>query len=505
MFFSLSTTAFMYLMISVGFTLVGSLAGLLIWINSTKDDHQSIEKAQHDATHDSLTGLLNRAGLLDELEFSIQEARENEMALGVLFLDLNRFKVINDSMGHDAGDELLCIVAERLKKAVRSTDVVARFGGDEFIVVSRGLLSKKSVVSVATQILKSFAEPVSLAGGKQIVSTSIGVAITDHHDTRDAQELLRDADSAMFEAKRNKTGHAVFDDSQRQKNIKRLEIEQDLTAAFEKDEFVVFYQPIIDVMTRDIYAFEALVRWNHPTQGLLMPGEFLGVAEEVGMMGKIGDLVLREACAQASIWNHLSASARNVKMSINVAEQQLTNPDFLEDIVSVLSWSGLHADQLILEITEDVMVEHLDGLDALRRIKSLGVSLAIDDFGTGQSSLSYIKEFDMVSTLKIDQTFVRDMNSEGADRAIIEATIAMARALDMSIVAEGVEHKEQLEALRQLGVHKMQGYFFNRPVAAEVVDPQRWFGRNQEEPQERSIGFKPVEVSHGYAQRGDAS
>ena len=379
---------------------------------------QSLDQARHDANHDSLTGLANRGELYRSLQESIDRARVDRSVFGVLFLDLDRFKVINDSMGHDAGDELLRIVADRLRAATRSGDVVARLGGDEFVVICRGLLGEDSVVALARQILSRFSEPVKLKGRELHISTSVGVAIACGTDQRDPEALVRDADAAMYVAKRNRSGVAVFDDAHRSRLTDRLDIERELGKALDEDQLLVYYQPIVDVAADRLYGFEALLRWNHPRRGLIPPSEFLSVAEEARLMARIGEFVLREACAQAAVWNHLCPEARSLRMEVNVAEQQLIDNSLPSQIEEVLAWSGLSAEQLVVEITENVMVEHLDGLNVLRQLRDLGVSLAIDDFGTGQSSLSYVKQFDMVSTLKIDKGFVKDMNEGAADLAV---------------------------------------------------------------------------------------
>ncbi len=483
--------------------LIGAAAGTcgsLVQAHRARAARGVLERAEHEANHDSLTNLLNRNALVRQLDESIISARQNDTVVGVLFLDLDRFKVINDSMGHEAGDELLRIVAERLLSTVRSSDLVARFGGDEFLVVVRGLLNQKSVIAVVEQILHTFERPVSLFGGAQVVSTSIGVSIARPGEMRRADDLVRDADAAMYKAKRSRSGYALFDDQQRAEAVDRLDIERDLVRALEEKQLTVFFQPLVDVHTRRLYAFEALVRWNHPTRGLIGPGDFLGVAEETGMMADIGEYVLREATAQAAVWNHLNPNARDVKMSVNIAEQQLIDKNFPDTVADVLMWSGLPADQLVLEITENVIVDHLDGLSVLNRIRDLGVTLAIDDFGTGQSSLSYIKQFDMVSTLKIDQIFVREMSDGDSNRAIIEAVVAMAKALDLRVVAEGVETIEQVNQLRGFGVDIMQGYLFNAPVAANGIDPASWFVPDT--PPETPLsapGLSPLDVSRGLA------
>lgn len=490
----LSGRALLFCVLTGTFATAGSAAAS-VWTSwRTKFTSEELEQASHDARHDQLTGLYNRIALFEELEASVLQAERDNTTLGVLFLDLDRFKVINDSMGHDAGDELLRIVASRLKASVRNSDVVARFGGDEFVVICRDLLSEKSVVAVAQQILKAFEEPVSLLGGAMTASTSIGVAIAEPGQGSKSEDLVRDADAAMYKAKRARSGFAVFSEAQRLQVMDRLDIERDLVQALEQDQFVVYYQPLVNVSEKRLYGFEALVRWNHPTRGVMGPDQFLPVAEETGMMATIGETVLREACAQAAVWNHLSPDARSVKMSVNIAEQQLLDANFPALVAEILDWSGLPAEQLVLEIIEDVVADHLDGLSTLRELRALGVDLAIDDFGTGQSSLSYVKQFDMVSALKIDKIFVDEMADGSPNRAIIEAIVAMAKALDLRIIAEGVESKEQVGQLLDFGVEIMQGFLFNRPVAAGRIDPDSWFKDRTDAP----VALKGIEVSQAF-------
>jgi len=454
---------------------VGASIGSLLLAVAARAALDRFDEAEHRAKHDPLTGLLNRSEMFRQLQDSLVEAEANDLVLGVLFLDLDRFKAINDSLGHEIGDELLMIVADRLRSTVRSTDVVARLGGDEFVILCRGLLHGDSVVATARQILKRFREPIALNGKEHTISTSIGVAIAKAGDDREPEELVSDADAAMYRAKETKTGLAVFDEAQRQMARDRLDIEQALGQAIDRKEIIVHYQPIVDSRTRQLYGFEALVRWNHPERGLTLPSEFLSIAAEAGMMARLGEVVLREACAQAAVWNHLSPSATKVRMGVNIAEQQLVDPRLASQVAEVLDWSGIDPAQLVLEITEDLIVDHLDGLTVLRDLRDLGVALAIDDFGTGQSSLSYVKQFDMVSTIKIDKAFVDEMHSENVDRAIVEAVVGMASALDLSIVAEGVEHFDQVRELRELGVYLVQGYLFSPPIPADKVDPESWF------------------------------
>jgi diguanylate cyclase (GGDEF)-like protein len=435
-------------------------------------DH--LERTQHQAVTDPLTGLRNRSGLFAELEHSIAEVRRSQTVMGVLFLDLDRFKVVNDSMGHDVGDELLRIVAARLRNTVRSSDFVARFGGDEFVIVCRGLLSAQSVEQVARSILASFTQPIALQGAAQVVSTSIGIAVADAEDPRSPEELVRDADVAMFKAKRARAGYAVFDEAERMRAVDRLDIERELLQGLAEGQLTVYYQPIVALPRCEAVGFEALVRWNHPSRGLLAPAAFLDVAEDAGLMSVIGELVLREACAQKAVWNHLSARADELTISVNVAEQQLRDPSFAQQVAATLDWAGLPPEQLTLEITEGIVAANLTDLRVLKNLAELGVTLAIDDFGTGQSSLALLRQLDMVSILKIDREFVNGLRRGVADSAIVEAIVSMAAALELTVVAEGVEDRRQLAQLRRLGVDLIQGYLFNHPLPANDIRPGAW-------------------------------
>ncbi|MEM8923193.1 MAG: bifunctional diguanylate cyclase/phosphodiesterase [Actinomycetota bacterium] len=456
----------------------GSLGGLLMAMAqrvTLEETSAHLNAAASEARIDQLTGLYNRSELFHQLDEAKKLAEHEKTVFGVLFLDLDRFKAINDSLGHDVGDELLRIVADRLRSATRSTDVVARLGGDEFVVIARSLMTERSVEAVARTVTKALCQPASLSGRQQDVSASVGVAIAGPGDTRSADDLVRDADLAMYKAKRDRSGYAVFDSAQRSLLTDRLEVERELRDALDLDQLAVHYQPIVNAADGTTYGLEALIRWNHPERGIVGPGFFLPIADEARLKGRIGELTLREACAQAALWNHASDGPK-VRIGVNVSEQQLTGVDLPMLVSDVLGWSGLDPDQLVLEITEDVVMEHLDGLKVLRRLKGLGVHLAIDDFGTGQSSLSYIKQLDMVSTLKIDQTFVRDMHDDPANRAIIEAIVSMARALDLRVVAEGVETHQQVETLMEMGVDLMQGFLFQRPAGPDrFSDPSGAF------------------------------
>lgn len=498
---SMSWFSFVRLLTAGAVGAVGASLGTVALTLTGSPDQQRYDQVEHQAKHDALTGLTNRAEMFVQLDRAIKRAKREDMILGVLFLDLNRFKIVNDTLGHEIGDELLKVVAHRLKSTVRNTDIVARLGGDEFVVICRDMLSRRSVTTMAEQILKRFNEPVSLKGKEHRIGTSIGVVIALPDDDRDGDELVRDADAAMYDAKSAKAGYVVFDEARQQRRISdRLDVERELHNAIEANQLVVLYQPIVDVDGRVLYGFEALLRWNHPERGMLGPGLFLPVAQDAGLLTKIGEYVLREACAQAAVWNHLSPGARQVVMSVNVAEQQLLDPGFRVQVADILHWAGLAPSQLALEISEDVIVDRLDNLDGLRELRQLGVNLSIDDFGTGQASLGFVKKFDMVTSLKIDQVFVRDMKTGKADRAIIEAVIAMASALGLKVVAEGVEDEEQVKQLQDMGISLMQGFVFNTPVSPQSVDPGVWFPAPVSDKPVSE--FNQLEISRGFAQSG---
>ena len=458
--------------------LVGGLAATIAMLGSqvirslrVESAGEELRRARHLATYDRLTGLLNRQTLMDEVEDALKAARRTKTVVGVLFLDLDRFKAVNDSMGHKAGDELLRAVAKRLKATVRAADVVGRFGGDEFVVICRGLMEASSVNRVADSILESFRVPLKLGEGEHVTAPSIGIATSDADHPRTAEELLRDADTAMYEAKRSRSGVGVFDDRQRENLIERMHVERMLRPAMASGQFAVHYQPIVDVRLEQLLSLEALVRWNHPDHGLLGPDRFLDVVEESGMMSTLGEVVLRESLAQKAIWNHLESGFHHLSVGVNVAERQLVDPRFPDTIAAALEWADVTPNELTLEITEDLIIDHLDNsLSVLRRLEEIGVALVIDDFGTGRSSLSYVKRLDMIDGIKIDRSFVTGINTGKVDLAIVDAIVSMATALELDIVAEGVETIEQVEALRALGIYRMQGYLFDRPTPPEAVD-----------------------------------
>lgn len=424
-----------------------------------------LQRSEHDAKHDDLTGLLNRSGLTEELGTKLGDRRGGDL-VGVLFLDLDRLKVVNDSIGHSAGDEVLMAVAERLRRIVREGDVVGRFGGDEFVVVSSGVPAISDLTMLADRVLEVLKEPAVLSDqSAQMISASIGIAYVTKGEAS-AEDLLRDADVAMYRAKdQGGSQYAVFDSELRDQAVARLEVERELRRAIRTGQLVVHYQPIVDTETGGVDRLEALVRWQHPERGMIPPGAFLSVAAESGLIVDLGEHVLRESCRQAALWS--AAVGRDIMVSVNVAERQLIDTSLVDTVRRVLSETGIKPSQLELEITEELIVDRLDHrLTVLHDLVAMGIKLAIDDFGTSRASLGQLKKLDMVSTLKIDRAFVIDVATDVVDRKIITAIVALADSVGMEIVAEGVEDADQAAVLRQLGVGLIQGFYFQRPADA---------------------------------------
>ncbi len=453
--------------------LTGLVLAVVGGLFSTSARHHAItlgrlERSEYDARHDLLTGLYNRAGITEELGRMLEDRQSNEL-VGVLFLDLDRLKIINDSIGHSAGDEVLAVVARRLGEIVRASDVVGRFGGDEFVIASSGLKAVSDLEASAERVLERLREPVILQDeSSQLVSASIGIAFVSS-GTESAEVMLRDADLAMYRAKESGGArYEIFDNELRTAALARLEVERELRRAIRTGQLVVHYQPIVDVSSGRVDRLEALVRWQHPTRGMVPPGQFLSVAAESGLIIDVGEHVLREACRQTALWS--TALGRPICISVNVAERQLIDTGLIDTVRRVLAETGLRPDQLELEITEELIVEKLDRrLTILRKLDAMGIKLAIDDFGTSRASLGQLKRLDMVSTLKIDRAFVIDVASDPVDRKIITAIVALAESMGMEVVAEGVEYADQVTVLHDLGVEFIQGFYFQRPGPSEKM------------------------------------
>jgi diguanylate cyclase (GGDEF)-like protein/PAS domain S-box-containing protein len=447
----------------------GQIIGVhgLVKDNSVHKNHE--RQIHHMATHDSLTGLPNRYFLEDRLQHAIEHAKRASTIVGVLFLDLNRFKLINDSLGHDKGDMLLGVIAERLKGAVREVDTVARLGGDEFVVVLENISDRAHSSKVASNILESIAKPVNVAGHMLSITTSIGSSFYPE-DGEDPPTLLKHADLAMYEAKA--AGHGLYRPyhaGMGTQAASRLLEENALRHAIDADELVVHYQPRINLATGKIACVEALVRWNHPWQGLVLPSRFIALAEEMGVIDALGTWVIRAACSELSRW--YKAGIGPVAMSVNVSAHQLRSDSLYNTLITELERAPFPASALELEITETVFMQDMEtARGALHKISALGIKLSVDDFGTGYSSLSQLKVLP-VDALKIDQSFMHNLPEDDDNTTIVGATIAMARRMGLTVVAEGVSSFEQLQFLKENHCDQAQGYFFAFPLSADEFEP----------------------------------
>ncbi len=421
------------------------------------------DKLKYDAFHDNLTSLPNRALVMERLVHSLQRLDRRPNALfAVLFIDLDRFKPINDSLGHHAGDLLLKEVSRRLLECVRQADTVARLGGDEFITVLEELEQAQEAEQIAERILKKLSEPFAVCGQTVYISCSIGISLLDQ-SYENPQDVLRDADIAMYRAKlEGKSRFVVFHKSMQARTLSTFKLASDLRQALLRDEFELHYQPVISLSDGKIKSFEALVRWNHPELGRVSPVEFIPIAEECGLMGQLGTWVLNTACRQNKVWH--DAGYQDLSIAVNVSARQFYEETLCDQIRNILDETGLHPKHLKVELTEGILMENIEGnIQMMQDLKNLGIQILIDDFGTGYSSLSYLKRFPL-STLKIDQSFIRDVPSGTDDTAITSTIIAMAQSLNLSVIAEGVENREQLAFLKGKGCHQVQGYFFSKPL-----------------------------------------
>ena len=428
------------------------------------------ERLAHQAFHDPLTGLPNRALFINRLEHALARAARRAEAVTVLFLDLDRFKVINDSLGHEAGDQLLVAVAARLLGCLRTEDTVARLGGDEFTILLETLDDSRDALAVAQRIIEALQAPVTLGEHEVFVTTSIGIARGNGGATSPSA-LLRDADTALYHAKQaGKARCAVFDPSMNTAAMERLALETDLRHAVERGEFELHYQPKVELATGRLSGLEALARWWHPRRGLISPGEFIPLAEETGLIVPLGRWVLTEACRQVRLWQELALGGQPLTLSVNLSAREFLQPDLVDEVARILDESRLAPGSLKLEITETVlMAEPLFSNGTLQALKRLGIQLVVDDFGTGYSSLGYLKGLP-VDMLKIDRTFVARLGLNVGDTAIVEAVITLARALGLAVTAEGVERAEQLSRLRDLGCQFGQGYYFASPLSSTAMD-----------------------------------
>jgi diguanylate cyclase (GGDEF)-like protein/PAS domain S-box-containing protein len=422
----------------------------------------------HQAFHDSLTGLPNRALLMDRVAHALARSQRSGATVALLFIDLDNFKVVNDSLGHDAGDQLLAIVAQRLATCVRPGDTVARLGGDEFTILLEDVDSADEAEAISQRVTEQSMTSVEIDGQEIQVTASIGIALSSPAASF-ASDLLRNADIAMYEAKRQgKARYITFTPAMVVRAHARLGMEIELRQALERDELSVFYQPILDLAANRVTAVEALVRWRHPERGVVLPEQFIALAEETGQIVALGEWVLRESCRQVVEWDMADAT-RGLTISVNLSPRQFLSSDFPGTVAAILHDTGLPPERLKLEITEGMLMDDSDGTMAtFAALRDLGVAIAVDDFGTGYSSLAYLKRYP-IDTLKIDRGFIRRLGENAEDAAIVDAVIAFARSLNLRVTAEGIETLQQLDYLRDRNCHEGQGYLFARPIPATAL------------------------------------
>ncbi|HKZ79201.1 MAG TPA: EAL domain-containing protein [Pyrinomonadaceae bacterium] len=438
---------------------------LIFQIQDITDRKRAEDRLHHDAFHDALTGLPNRALFMDHLKLAIARLqRREDQIFAVLYIDLDRFKIVNDSLGHMVGDELLVGIARRLESCLRPGDTIARLGGDEFTVLLEDIGNGMDVTQIAERVQMELSQPFTLTGREVFTTVSIGIALSSKEYER-PEEILRDADTAMYQAKSlGKARHEIFDSGMHAQAIKLLQLETDMRRALERQEFLVVYQPIMSLGTGKIRGFEALVRWPHPERGLISPMDFIPVAEDTGMIVQLGEWVLREACQQMHKWQMLFPSDPAIFMSVNLSVRQFSQQDLIERVMAILKETKLPATSLKLEITESAVMENVEtAIKMLKHLRDLGVQLSMDDFGTGYSSLSYLHRFP-INTLKIDRSFITRMVENTENAEIVRTICGLAQNLEMDVVAEGVETTEQLAILRALGCKYAQGYFFSKPL-----------------------------------------
>ena len=422
------------------------------------------------ALYDPLTGLPNRALFSDRLKHAI-DRRGRAQATAVYFIDVDRFKRINDSLGHAAGDEVLREVAARIQRTLRPEDTVARFGGDEFTVLCESVGGVLEAVGVADRLQREIAQPLRAGGAELRLSASIGIALAEAGEDVDCSRLVEDADAAMYRAKeRGGARTELFDVAMRERAVDALEIEQQLQHGLERGELRLFYQPLVSLSSGEMVGAEALIRWEHPERGLLSPDKFLPVAEESGLIVQVGAWAVGEACRRLRDWDRRNGGRSTFSLAVNLSARELTHPDVVSTVLNAVRRSALDPCRLTIEVTESTaMADRDSGFRALRELHTAGVRIAIDDFGTGYSSLDHLREMP-ADILKIDRSFVAGMSANSPDTALVAAAIAMGRALELEVVAEGIETSEQVADLRELGCPLGQGFLFARPLPPEEID-----------------------------------
>ncbi len=449
----------------------GAAPGALAILTDITRQKQLEEHILHDAFHDTLTGLFNRALFLNRLDQAIKRLKRNPGTLyAVVYLDMDRFKLVNKTFGHVTGDRLLMVIANRLQKLLREVDTLARFGGDEFAILIEDINGAEEASAMAETVLRHLAAPFKLKKQEIFVTCSIGVVLGstayEHPD-----QVLRDADNAMYSSKEHGGDHyTVFDAGMRVLTQRRMEMELALRHALECGEMTVHYQPIVSLRSGEVTGFEALARWSHPRQGLIPPAEFIPIAEETGLINELGAMILRQACERMVELAERRPETAQLSLSVNISGRQFKRPDFVDEVAAILKETGIAPDRLKLELTESVLMEDADeAIRTITRLKALAVKVVIDDFGTGYSSLSYIQRFPFDS-LKVDRSFVGNMNEAEQNMEIVRAIIAMAHKLGLEVVAEGVELAEHKSALSELRCESAQGFYFSKPVPGEDLD-----------------------------------
>jgi diguanylate cyclase (GGDEF)-like protein/PAS domain S-box-containing protein len=445
----------------------------ILWTIHDVTEHKRAEECLHyQATHDLLTGLPNRSLFAARLEHALRRTSERRGHIAaVLFIDLDDFKVVNDSLGHNLGDRLLVAAGERFRGCLRSEDTLARLGGDEFVILVDDFENPEGAVRVAQRIVEAYREPFALEGQEIFIKPSIGISLAIAHTatSTSSEELLRNADIAMYRAKEEGLGYRVFEPIMYEQALKRLKLNTELQRAIELDEFIVYYQPIVDLQSGEVWGVEALVRWQHPERGLLEPKEFIAAAEQSGLVVPIGELVLKQACEQTKEWQERHSHMRPLIISVNLSARQLQRPDLARTIEGMVQETGLKICSLNLDITETAYVRASEGsIASLDDLKRLGVHISIDDFGVGYSSLSYLKQLP-ADDLKLDQSFVAGIGKYAKDTAIVRTVIDLAHTLGMKVIAEGVESADQAEQLKEMGCELAQGYHYAEPLPIQAL------------------------------------
>lgn len=433
---------------------------------SEKKIKESMKQIKKFAYYDFLTGLPNKAFMFEKIDNLLKYDEKNTFSL--LFLDLDNFKMINDILGHDYGDELLKTIANKLKKCIDKGDILARLGGDEFLILLTHKLDKERVETIAGKIINLFSRQCSLSGKEFSITASMGI-VRYPYDGKDVQTLYKNADTAMYQVKeKGKNGFLFFSQDMNDRVSRKLDMENKLRKAVKNQEFIVYYQPQIDISTMQVRGVEALVRWNHPTEGILQPAEFIPAAEESGIIIEIDEYVMRTACKQLKEW--IDSNYSPITISVNLTSKQFQHAYITNVLREIIRETGLNAHFIELEITESIVMKDLNvTLEILKELKSIGVKISLDDFGTGYSSLNYLKRLP-IDTIKIDKSFINEITEDSKEEAIAESIIALAHKMNLSVIAEGIETKKQLEFIKEHKCDKAQGYYFSKPVPVEEIE-----------------------------------